>query len=252
MHLHIYKDIHKSTSWFRQVTQLPSTAIKSYKRGKDAQRVKPSTGLGLKQRAQQSRWTRLASPSCYWSLCASQSVLLLMKVIVSMWVWTQMTDLYKFTSSAACGSVQEKLQELQEAINTLCAGGTAVTVPTVRNTWTSVPMTGIGGTSMRHPGTLSYVIPSVIPSIAKNVLVYATMYTGHANHVSQSIKVFTQDGSDKRYEKYLYSFSYSQNAINTNSGNMWFPMPTNRRIYMTVTHDAGANSAAHLNAVGYN
>ena len=126
-----------------------------------------------------------------------------------------------------------------------------MTVPTVRHTWTSVPITSIGGTNMRHPNTFSYAIPSVIPSKAKNVLVYATMYTGHANRVSQNIKVFTQNGG-KRYEKYLYSFSYPQSAINTNSDNMWFPMPVNRRIYMTVTHDAGTNSRAELYVVGYN
>ena len=104
---------------------------------------------------------------------------------------------------------------------------------------------------MRHPSTLSYVIPSVIPSTAKNVLVFATMYTGSANRVSQSIKIFTQ-GRSKRYEKYLFSFSYPQGAINTNSDNIWFPMPVNRRIYMTLTDDAGNNCGANLYVVGYN
>ena len=147
--------------------------------------------------------------------------------------------------------MQNCLQGLQDAVNAMCGGGTAVTVPTVRNTWTSVPITRIGGTNMRHPATFSYVIPSVIPSTAKNVLVYVTMYTRYASTVSQSIKIFTQDRSDRRYEKYLYSFSHPQPGINTNSGNMWFPMPVNRRIYMTVTRDAGTHCSANLYAVGY-
>ena len=105
---------------------------------------------------------------------------------------------------------------------------------------------------MRHPNTFSYVIPSVIPSTAKNVLIYAAIFTGIASHVSQHIKVFTQDGSDKHYEKYLYAFSTTQHAINTNSENMWFPMPANRRIYMTVTNDCGHSCNAILYAVGYN
>ena len=153
--------------------------------------------------------------------------------------------------TVACGTVQEKLRGLQEAVTALC-GGTTVTAPTVRNTWTSVPITSIGSTNMRHPNTFSYVIPSVIPSTAKNVLVYATMYTGYAISVPQSIKIYTQDGSNKHYEKYIYSRSYPQSAVNTNSENMWFPMPTNRRVYMTVTHDAGSNCGANLYVVGYN
>ena len=150
-----------------------------------------------------------------------------------------------------CRSVQKELAEFQEASDTSCNCGSYVT-ETVPNTWTSVPRTFIGYTDMQYPGTLSYVIPSVIPSTAKNVLVHATMLTGTANTVSQNIKIFTQDGSDRHYEKYLFSFSYPQNAINTNSDNMWFPMPVNRRIYMTVTHDSGPNCGAYLFAIGYN
>ena len=127
-----------------------------------------------------------------------------------------------------------------------------MTPPTIRNTWTSVPLTYIGGTNLRHPNTFSYVIPSVIPSTAKNVLVYAAIHCGHAiPSVSQHIKIFTQDGSNMRYEKYLYMLTWNQSALNTNSENMWFPMPTNRRIYMTVYKDAGSNCGAHLYAVGY-
>ena len=106
---------------------------------------------------------------------------------------------------------------------------------------------------MRHPSTFSYVIPSVIPSTAKNVLVYATIHCGHAlPNVQQHIKIFTQDGSNMRYEKYLYMLTWNQGAINTNSENMWFPMPINRRIYMTVYKDAGTYCGAGLYAVGYN
>ena len=137
-------------------------------------------------------------------------------------------------------------------INALCGGNTALTVPTVRHTWTSVPITSVGSTDLRHPNTFSYVIPSVIPSTAKNVLVYATLHSGGASSAKQHIKVFTQDGSGMHYEKYLYSYSYPQNAVNTNSDNMWFPMPANRRIYMTVTRDAGTHCYASLYVVGYN
>ena len=79
------------------------------------------------------------------------------------------------------------------------------------------------------------------------------MYCGTANRGTiLHLKVFTQDGSNKRFEKYLYMHTWNQVAINTNSDNMWFPMPINRRIYMTVDMDAGPNCGAHLYAIGYN
>ncbi len=152
----------------------------------------------------------------------------------------------------SCSNVQEKLNGLKEAVEALCEG-TSVSIPTVRNTWTSVPITSIGGTNLRHPNTFSFVIPSVIPSTAKNVLIYAILNSGGANQgITLHLKVFTQDGSNKRFEKYLYLLTYFQNAYNTNSDNMWFPMPSNRRIYMTVDRDVGANCGAHLFAIGYN
>ena len=105
---------------------------------------------------------------------------------------------------------------------------------------------------MRYPGTVSYPIPSVIPSTAKNVLVYAHMYTGINNKVQQHTKIYTQDGNNKRYEKYLYSFSYGRSPNNINSENMWFPMPANRKIYTTLTHSAGTYSALQVFVIGYN
>ena len=104
---------------------------------------------------------------------------------------------------------------------------------------------------MRTPSTFSYTIPNVIPSTAKEVLIYAFLQSGHANQgTRQNVKIFTQEGSN-RYEKYLFVKSWNQNAINTNSDNMWFPMPSNRRIMMTVTIDQGNSCAAELNAIGY-
>ena len=99
--------------------------------------------------------------------------------------------------------MKEKLRGLQDAIEELC-GGSSVTIPTVRNTWTSVPMTSIGSTNLRHPSTLSFVIPNVIPSTAKNVLINVAIQCGTANKgTTSNLKLFTQDGSNKHFEKYL-------------------------------------------------
>ena len=135
----------------------------------------------------------------------------------------------------------------------LCGVSTS-TPPTVQYspslTWTSVPRTTIGGNNLRTPSTFSYTIPSVIPTSAKEVLIYALIHSGGALRGGQHVKIFTQEGSN-RYEKYLYMFGYPQDAINTNSDNMWFPLPTNRRIMMTVSNDQGDNCKAELHAIGY-
>ncbi len=128
----------------------------------------------------------------------------------------------------SCSNVQEKLNGLKEAVEALCEG-TSVAIPTVQNTWTSVPITSIGGTDLRHPNTFSFVIPSVIPSTAKNVLIYTIMRCGFANLAPME-----------------------SDAYNTNSDNMWFPMPINQRIYITVDKDVGTNCGAQLFAIGYN
>ncbi len=128
-----------------------------------------------------------------------------------------------------------------------------MTLSTGCNTWTSVPLTEIGSTDLRHPNTFSFVVPEVIPSTAKNVLIYAAAHCGSAIKGSKThLKIFTDEGRDQRYEKYLYMHSWTQTAINTNSDNMWFPMPTNRRIYMTVDKDHGAHCGAYLHTIGYN
>ena len=118
-------------------------------------------------------------------------------------------------------------------------------------TWTSVPITRIGGTNLRHPSTFSYTIPDVIPSTAREVLIHASLHSGNAlPDRSQHLKIFTQEGNN-RYETYLYVLSYSQPAYNTNSDNMWFPMPSNRRIMMVVSTDEGPSCGAELHAIGY-
>ena len=136
----------------------------------------------------------------------------------------------------------------------LCGAGTATlraVQPSPLVNWTSVPITSIGSTNLRTPSTFSYTIPNVIPSTAKEVFIFALVHSGGATPtVNQHVKIFTQEGSN-RYEQYLYIYTWNQAAINTNSDNMWFPMPSNRRIMMTVTRDQGTNCYAQMYAIGY-
>ena len=120
------------------------------------------------------------------------------------------------------------------------------------NTWTSVTLTEIGHNDLETPGNYSFEIPSIIPSTASNVLVYLGIRFGGAiTGVSQNFKIFTQDET-RHYEKYLYMLGYYQAAINTNSENMWFPMPADRMVHLTVYRSIGQSCQACIHVIGYN
>ena len=152
--------------------------------------------------------------------------------------------------------LQNQINKLRTALDQLCGiNQTSITAqppPSWHSpyNWTSVPKTHIGSSDLRDAATFSYPIPDSIPSSALEVLVYAGLHSGSTNEVSNDFKIYTQIG-DKRYEKYLYLESWEQNAINTNSDNMWFPMPPNRLVYLTVSVGLGDNAGVYLYTIGY-
>ena len=164
----------------------------------------------------------------------------------------------------ACVEVRQKLQALSEAVQTMCGSSTpsptTATPPSIEQqcdcgsavNWTSVTMTSIGSTNLRHTGTLAYDIPSVIPSSAKEVLVLASVGVGNSGPRGRShfIKIYTQQGSHQ-YEKYIYIMSYPQSAINTNSDNLWFPMTTGRQVFVELSYAHTTNIHFYLHAIGY-
>ena len=155
-----------------------------------------------------------------------------------------------------------KVNELKAMIE-VCSGNTISppTMPTPQQfyspfNWTSVPLTSVGTLNFQHDTAPSFTIPSVIPSSAREVLIHAGVFSVTCiKGLLLDIKVFTQIGTT-RYEKYLLLNSCDQAATNTNFDNMWFPMPPNRRIYLTIpavpapgAH--GRDAGARLFAIGY-
>ena len=147
--------------------------------------------------------------------------------------------------TATCADVQQKLQSLSTALQAWCNYTSTVT-------WTSVQQTLIGTSDLRSAGTTPYNIPSVIPSTAREVFILVGTFQGDASEVGHSdfLKMYTQQGTNS-YEQYLYLYSYLQEAVSTNSDNMWFPMPSNRLIYLEVPLDHGPHCWAELYAIGY-
>ena len=162
-----------------------------------------------------------------------------------------------------CSNVRSKLEDLSKAVQTLCGSTASPSVttqpppavqcdcaPSVN--WTSVRMTNIGSTSSRTTGTLTYDIPSVIPSNAKEVLILASARVGNSGPSSHRhyIKIYTQQGS-QQFEKYIYIVTYPQNAWSTNSDNLWFPMTTGRQVFVDLTVAHTGNLIIFLHAIGY-
>lgn len=74
-------------------------------------------------------------------------------------------------------------------------------------------------------------------------------YSSPANEVTH-VKIFTEDGN-KDYVKYIGLRTYGNRAWNTNSDNLWFPMPSNRRVYVGVSNAHGGNISGNLYVIGY-
>jgi hypothetical protein len=166
-----------------------------------------------------------------------------------------------------CTDVQQKLQALTESVQTLCGSSTpqptTITTspaPIVQQcdcsptlTWTSVPMTSIGSSTLQHTGTVAYDIPSVIPDSAKEVLVLASAIAGISgpNDRTHYIRIYTEQ-DQKQYENYIFLTSYNQNAYHTiNSDNLWFPMTTGRQMFVRLAYAHTGFTRVFLHAIGY-
>ena len=119
--------------------------------------------------------------------------------------------------------------------------------------WTSVPMTNIGSSELQHAGTLAYDIPAVIPNSAREILVLATVHAGNAgpNDRIHYIKIYTHCDLNQRYEKYIAVKSYNQDAWSTNSDNLWFPITSDRKIFVELNAGHTGHMNFTLHAIGY-
>ena len=116
-------------------------------------------------------------------------------------------------------------------------------------------MMPINATESLVTGTYQHSIPSAIPDAAREVLLYATVFCGLITpHINTDIAIYTVVGNE-RFEMYMYlrMYGWNQLAINTNSDNMWFPMPSNRLVYVQVpsTYSGAGVCGFRLSATGY-
>ena len=119
--------------------------------------------------------------------------------------------------------------------------------------WTPVAKTPIGpeGVSLENATTYNFQIPNVIPLTARELLVYASVKCGtaHLRRFGDIILYVMRNGL--RFEKLLYMHGHEQAAFNTNSDNMWFPVPADRLMHLEITVAVPGNCLALLSTIGY-
>lgn len=86
--------------------------------------------------------------------------------------------------------------------------------------------------------TRSFKIPDVVPDWAKDVFLYVSIFNGTTPKPitvdEEDIEVSVSVGGAE-YRQYIYVRPYSQDSFNTNSENMWFPMPPTRMVQVKTT-----------------
>ena len=158
---------------------------------------------------------------------------------------------------SACTVIREKVQELSKAARRFCEipqSNKDLEICSCPRTWKSIGLIEIGNSNFRStavPATFSYEIPDVVPDDAKEIFVYARFWSGNSSPtVSTDFTIYTEEGDDK-YQQYIYLLPYSSGArYNSNSDNLWFPMTSNRRVFLVVPNTM-QESGGTLYVTGY-
>lgn len=110
----------------------------------------------------------------------------------------------------------------------------------------------IGSAKLNHPELYQFSIANIVPDTATQLLIYATVYSGntYGPTVFTDVSVFVYiDG--KRLSQHLYITGYHQEAYSSNTDNMWFPVPSDKLVYVQVPVGVPGFAGFTLDAIGY-
>ena len=81
---------------------------------------------------------------------------------------------------------------------------------------------------------------------------YATVRCGWSSstHMEADIEYYVEVNG-VRYKHYLHMYGYRQGAYNTNSDNMWFPMPSNRMLHVEVPLEFTGHCTSVARVIGH-
>ena len=115
-------------------------------------------------------------------------------------------------------------------------------------TWTQIKTTHLGCSTLQSTGTTTFNLPSSIPNGAKEFLAYVQVRVGTSGPRDKrsNLKIYTEEGN-KKYGQYIGVHAYDQDA----SDNMWFPLTSNRKIYLEVPNVHSRQVKLHISAIGY-
>ena len=118
--------------------------------------------------------------------------------------------------------------------------------------WIPVNKTHVGSDNLNTATTLSYDIPSIIPNTAQGVLLYSDARCGFSagSNTPADIAYYVVVNG-VRYEHFLRTYAYPHDAVSCNSDNMWFPMPSNRLVYVEVPIALPGNCVTIVSVIGY-
>ena len=112
----------------------------------------------------------------------------------------------------------------------------------------------IGYNNLDTKATLSFQIPNnIFPVTAKEILLHATVQCGHstaAGYPFVDVSFYVEENGIQ-FKKLLLMRGYPQHAFKTNSDNMWFPMPSNRMVYIEVPVALSRHCDTSISATGY-
>ncbi len=87
----------------------------------------------------------------------------------------------------------EKMNYLEKTIEGMCGNKTATSAPSCKSSqvnWTSVPITLVGVSYLNEAANYSYIIPKLIPSNAREVLIYTAAKPERATYKSQGLRSY--------------------------------------------------------------
>jgi len=131
------------------------------------------------------------------------------------------------------GMIESKLQELE-------AG-----------TWNETEES-LGTLPLTTTNLSSYIVPEAIPAAAKQILLYATSYSGNSgSNQSGHVDIYTKEGASTFNHRYRH-YSYPNSAISFNSSTFWVPLTAERTIYAksSVAHSTN-NIGSSLVILGW-
>ena len=154
-------------------------------------------------------------------------------------------------NSTVCTNIESCLTTLSQGFTTLCNG----TIPTPSCScpveWESFNMVDLGAINMASTSTQTYTLPDAVPTTAKQVLVYVFAYMGYSQDLLAHLRIYTESSPTRRFEQYLLIKTYNQDAYGTSSANIFFPMPSNRRVYVNLSRTLPGNVFGRVSVIGY-